>query len=226
MVLLPLLLLVPADLPVLDSPTFTRADQSAAITATVRVTNRAKMSEGSGVIVKQEGPFVYVLTAAHVVAEADSLEVATFSAKSYPEPARVYRSAEVLARAAGADLAVLRLATRDPMPGTARLCPPNRVPDGAEVVALAVGCSEGDAPTCREERAVERRVQKPGEREATRCWEVAKVSAGGRSGGPLLDRRGLVIGVLSGNGDGKGYGAHVLEIHAFLRANGLKWLAE
>jgi S1-C subfamily serine protease len=71
-----------------------------------------------------------------------------------------------------------------------------------------------------------RKVRKPGEREAARYWETAAPPAGGRSGGPLLDRAGRVIGVASGAGDGRGYYAHAEEVHRFLRQNGLKWLFE
>jgi hypothetical protein len=58
------------------------------------------------------------------------------------------------------------------------------------------------------------------------CWQTEKTPARGRSGGPLLDRRGLLIGLDSGAGDGKGYYVHVEELHAFLKRNGLDWLYE
>jgi trypsin len=69
-------------------------------------------------------------------------------------------------------------------------------------------------------------VRKPGANTSVLCWETAKTPAKGRSGGPLVDRRGYLIGVDSGAGDGKGYYIHIEEVHAFLKRNGLSWLYE
>ena len=121
MLTLALLALVPADIDVLDSKDFPKEAQVKAVTATVRVVNAAKGSEGSGALVHKGGPFLYVLTAAHVVAGAKKVEVATFTADSHPKPAKVYREAEVLAQSDEADLAVLRVTTRDDPPGLLRV---------------------------------------------------------------------------------------------------------
>src|SRR5262245_7315178 len=103
-----------ADIEVLDSRDFTRASQVAAVTATVRVVNAATGFEASGVVVGRSGPLVYVLTAAHAAEGARTLEVSTFSAKSYPKPERTHTSATVLARDRAADLAVLRFSSPNP----------------------------------------------------------------------------------------------------------------
>jgi S1-C subfamily serine protease len=50
--------------------------------------------------------------------------------------------------------------------------------------------------------------------------------AKGRSGGPLIDQRGFVIGICSGTSDGKGYFTHTHEIHRFLKQNAFDWLAD
>jgi S1-C subfamily serine protease len=226
MLSLVLLALVPADIDVLDSKDFPKEAQVRAVTATVRVTNVTQGTAGSGVLLKRNGPLVYVLTAQHVVDGAKRLEVATFSAASYPKEAATYRTAEVIARSAEADLAVVRLTTRDEMPGSVTVCPPSKVPDAKDFVALSVGCADG-APTCAlEDVKGKRRVRKPAADATVLCWEAATAPTKGRSGGPLLDRHGQLIGVDSGAGDGKGYYVHVEEVHTFLRSNGLKWLYE
>jgi S1-C subfamily serine protease len=227
MYFLALLALVPGDIDALDSKDFPREAQVKAVTATVRVVNGAKGVEGSGALVRKSGPFLYVLTAAHVVAGAKKVEVATFSAASHPKPATVYREAEVLAQSAESDLAVLRIATRDDPPGLMRICPPGSVPEAKGLAALAVGCGAGGAPTCTLEAIKDRRkVRRPGADAAVVCWEAERAPAKGRSGGPLLDRRGRLIGVASGIGDAKGYYAHAEEVHAFLKRNALEWLYE
>jgi S1-C subfamily serine protease len=227
MTLVLLLLALPNEIDVVESRDFSRETQAAAVTGTVRVVNVGQEMEGSGAVLKRNGPFVYVLTAAHVVADARRVDVATFTADSYPRAAALYRGAEVVARSAAADLAVLRVTTRDALPGSLRVCPPTSVPDAKDFPALAVGCAEGGPPTCTVETVRgKRRVRKPGAEETACYWQAEGEPARGRSGGPLLDRRGYLIGVASGAGDGKGYYGHAEELHAFLRRNGLKWLYE
>src|SRR5262249_50730772 len=85
-----------------------------AVAATVRVVSAADNCNGSGVIVRRSGPHVYILTAHHVVARASKVEVHVRKA-SASKPA-VYRSAEVVARSAEVDLAVVRLASTDTFP--------------------------------------------------------------------------------------------------------------
>jgi hypothetical protein len=199
--------------------------QARARYATVRVVNCTCRTEGSGAVVGQSGPFVYVLTAAHVVAKAEKLEVHTFSADSYPKPEKVYDSAEVVAQSRdAADLALIRIPTRDRAPGVLTICPPDAVPARA-FAALSVGCDDGKAPTCQTEEARgKKQVRRPGETQDATCWQVARKPAAGRSGGPLLDARGRVVGVCSGAADSGGYYSHAEAIHAFLKTNAYRWL--
>jgi S1-C subfamily serine protease len=227
MIALALVLLVPGDIDALDSKEFPKEAQVKALTASVRVVNSTGDVTGSGVLLRRSGPVVYVLTAAHVVAGAKKVEVATFSAESYPKAAGVYRSVEVIATSTDLDLAVLRWTTRDTMPGVMEVCPVSKVPEGKNFAALSVGCVDGGAPTCVLETVkAKRNVRKPGAETTVPCWETAAAPVKGRSGGPLLDSRGYLIGVDSGAGDGKGYYTHIEAIHTFLKANGLKGLTE
>jgi S1-C subfamily serine protease len=222
---LALLLLITGDIEVLESRDFAKNVQVRATTATVRVVNGAK-AEGSGALLKRNGPLVYVLTANHVVDGAKRVEVSTYSTASHPRPAATYR-ADVIAQAGGPDLAVLRFTTADEMPGSVPICPASKVPEGQKFTALSVGCPGGAAPTVALESVqARRRVRRPDADDTVLCWQTEKTPARGRSGGPLLDRRGLLIGLDSGAGDGKGYYVHVEEIHAFLKRNGLEWLYE
>jgi hypothetical protein len=227
MIALALLLWIPADLEILDSKEFPKDSQVRAFTATVRIYNVTKEVAGSGVLLKRNGPLVYVLTANHVVDGAKRLEVSTFTAESHPKAAAVYRTTDILAQSAEADLAVVRLTTRDEMPGSVIICPASRVPDAKDFVALSVGCGRGESPDCAlEDVKGRRRVRKPGAAASVLTWETARAPAKGRSGGPLIDRQGFLIGVDSGASDGKGYYTHVEEVHTFLRRNGLEWLYE
>ncbi len=207
------------------SADFSAEAQTAAVAGTVRVVNAAAGVQGSGAVIGRDGPFLYLLTANHLTDKAERLEIHTFSASSYPRADSVYRGAQVLARAANEDLALLRLVTRDAPPGSIRVCPPRLVPEAGDFPALAVGCGEGKAPTCRIEKvAGKKRVRKEGQEGTALYWEVGREAGQGRSGGPLIDRRGRLVGVGSFNGDGKYYFSHAAEVHAFLRNNGLQRL--
>jgi S1-C subfamily serine protease len=219
------LFLVPGGIDTVPSPDFSKDQQVAAVVATVRVVNPARERTGSGVVIGSEGPFVYVLTVAHVVARAEGLEVHTFSATSYPEPAHVYDAARVVARAGGLDdLALVRVLMRDRPPGTVRVCPPRLLPTEKALPVLTVGCAEGEAPTCAIDTATRKRVRRGND--TGELWEMKHKPDPGRSGGPLIDRRGWLLGVGSGANNDKGYGCTVEAIHAFLKENGYRTLYE
>jgi S1-C subfamily serine protease len=209
-----------------ETPDFPPATREAAVAATVRIFNPARNEQGSGVILAENGPFVYILTANHIVDQAERLEIQTFSARSLPRPEAVYRSGVVFAQGKDEDLAVLRLATSDRMPGRVHVCPPARVPKEAGFVALTVGCSNGRAPVCQQEKVTGlKRLRRPGA-DPVKLWETDREPAYGRSGGPLLDRQGQLLGIASGKSGGKGYFTHPEEIQRFFKRYGLQWLGE
>jgi S1-C subfamily serine protease len=137
-----------------------------------------------------------------------------------------HRGAVVLARSAEADLAILRLPTSPGLPKPLPLAAAKQVPK-APCQALSVGWAGGDAPTALDEMV--RRdalVRRPGEKAAVRSWQTQRKQARGRSGGPLVDRAGRVIGLASGHDRESGYYVHVAEVHRFLKNNGLGFLSE
>lgn len=221
------MLLLLGQVETIDSKEFGKELQVAAITATARLVNAGQNELGSGVVLRQKGAFVYVLTANHLVEKTERLEVGLFSAKSYPKPEHVATSVEVLARSKDADLALLRLTVRNPVSARLPICPAKLVPTEKEFPVLTVGCDDGLAPTCRLDAVRDKkRIRKPGENGAALVWEAAAEPAKGRSGGPLIDRRGQVIGLCSGRSDGKGYYCHLDEICRFFKQNGFSWLLE
>jgi S1-C subfamily serine protease len=227
--MLTLLLLLTLDNPieVVESADFPAETQRSAVTATVRIKNVTQNTEGSGVVVGNTQGIVYILTASHVVDKAERLEVETFSRTSYPKPEATLSGAKVVEQSKEQDLALLRLVTRDVVPAVLRVCPPASVPQDKEFAALTVGCSAGRAPSCAVEKVRgKKRVQRPGEKTAVTAWEMTRPPQEGRSGGPLIDGRGQLIGICSGIGDGKGYYCHTDAIHRFLKRSGLEFLYE
>ena len=210
-----------------ESKDFSMDTQTAALRATVKIVNLTTNLEASGVIIKQEAKAVYFLTAAHIAKPDDKLAISVFTAESYPKPSETYKSATVLASDTEKDIAVIRLFTTDTMPGVLPLCPPKKVVDVKDFPALSVGCGDDKAPACRVEMVLRRiKVQRPREKGTTLTWETVAAQARGRSGGPLVDKRGFVVGVASGTNDDHGYYVHVDEINRFLKENALERLYE
>lgn len=220
------LLLFPGQLPTLESEHFSREAQTAALIATVRVINSSQGFDGGGAVIGRNGPVVYILTAEHVVRDTRRVEIHSFSSESYPKPAGVYKSGEVIARSRSsvADLALVRLATTEMLPGSLSLCPARSVPQRVPFPVLTVGCNDGH-PTCeiaKVERAFQ--VEKIGQTGKALFWRTASRPVKGRSGGPLLDRQGKLLGICSLADENVGYYSHIDEISLFLREAGFRWL--
>jgi S1-C subfamily serine protease len=223
MICVHLLLLFPAQVEIVPSAEFPRKLQMTAITATVRIVNVARKSEGSGVVLGRKGEFVYILTARHIVENAGRLDVSTFSAQTHPMPNRVYEATVMATTNSLRDLALIRLATQDEMPGSLPLFPAQFETERNPFQALSVGCSRGAAPTGLIDKVLgNRKVQRKMEEGTAFFWEVDRKQVPGRSGGPLVDRRGYLIGICSGTNQEKSYFCDIKEIRAFLKPHGLE----
>lgn len=210
-----------------ESADFPEVSQRAVLGATVRVmVDGEKSGAGTGIVVRQQGAFRYVLTAAHVVAKAQKLEVHSFSAKSHPDPAETTREVEVLASFPDQDLAVLRIPAGKLAVAPLILAPRGSAPKEARFSALTTGCDGGAAPTCLAEEVRGKKLLRPAKDKTFFAWEVAGSPAAGRSGGPLVDPKGRLLGICTGTQDGRGYYTHLDEIHAALKREGLAWIGE
>jgi hypothetical protein len=63
-------------------------------------------------------------------------------------------------------------------------------------------------------------VRRQGAGKSAYFWELAGKQAEGRSGGPLLDKRGYLLGVCSGTNREKSYFCHTDEVRAFFKRSG------
>lgn len=223
-----LLLSLPAQ--VVEAKDFSKKFQLHAVAATVRIANRSKRTEGTGVIVGRKDGAIYVLTAAHLVATDNRLEISTFSEKTYPFPVKTYDKTDLVLRTRANDIrdvALIRINTDDPAPGLIPFCPVKRLPSGESFEALSVGCGAAKTPMCALERVIkENKVRRPPGRDTARFWETAVEQTPGRSGGPLLDKDGCLIGLASGASEGKGYYTHGAEIQNWLKVTKYKFLLE
>jgi S1-C subfamily serine protease len=220
-------LVVLDQIPAADVADFPTKVHDNAVVATVQIRALPQMAEGSGALIGKSGPFVYILTAQHLVKRAEGFEITVFLKDSDPKPKTVYRSAKVIAEMEGlADLALIRLTSTDDMPGFVRVCPETKVQNLPGKV-LALGCEAGKGPAGLLENVARKKLARRDDgNELVSFWEVDHKHARGRSGGPLVDQRGYLVGVCSGSNREKSYFTHVVEIHGFLKRNGFRWLLE
>ena len=107
-----------------------------------------------------------------------------------------------------------------PSPGSARAPGPCWPP---HPTSTSPGVPEG-RPDIRFDKVLDKKkVHKPDNTEAF-YWETAIPQEEGRSGGPMIDARGYVIGIASGTQHKKGYYSHIDEIHSALKQEGFDWL--
>jgi len=146
-----------------------------------------------------------------------------YTAQSYPKVSREVRGT-VMQRWPNEDLAVLLVRLPD-RPAVLRLCPKGETKIARPFPVLTVGSSRPDGPPeiIMDQVLDYKNIKKPDGTEAN-YWEACKPQAVGRSGGPLVDQRGYVVGICSGREKGKGYYTHIAEIHYALRGPVYQWL--
>jgi S1-C subfamily serine protease len=209
-------------------PRLPDAAEKVALQATVRVYNAVKSKGGSAVVIGRGGPAIYLLTSAHVVEQADRVEIHCVNPAGKDGAPRIFKEVAVVARTGAAvdDLALLRLVAGGEMPAVA-LCKGDGPAWKAPRAAFSLGFVDGNSPTVSLETIVKSvMLRKPGADESAHFWKCQGLPVPGRSGGPLLHPDGTLLGICSG-GDGKAsYYTHLDEIRRFLKRNGLRHLTD
>lgn len=213
-----------------DSKEFAQDRQKAALEATVALYHPSSGGEGTAVFVKHKDGVAYLLTAAHNVPDGDRGDVVNldlFTAKSYPNAATRIEGAFVRVRMENEDIALVLAPMKDAPPSVLPICPKSKLPrpERTPFPVLTVGCNgEKGRPILILDRVLGKElVSKPNGTRAV-FWQAEREQAKGRSGGPLIDSRGYLMGICSGIQKGRGYYSCIDEIQRSLERASYGWL--
>lgn len=218
-----------------DSQTTSAAAKASELQAQIRqcavqIVHRSGGGVGTGVIVGVGAKHFDVLTACHVVQGRNDLTVVVFvaegaaaNAQANPQLVRQeWRNVSVVACDEASDVARLRVDS--PTPPTQWL----PLIDGAgastsgttgtaagqpSFVAWGISWGADGLPAIKDLQVEGRRAAKrsPSQR-AVGYWVVRQASLPGESGGAMVDARGQVIGIASGNSQGQAYYVDLAEL--------------
>jgi S1-C subfamily serine protease len=182
-------------------------------------------TSGTGVVIGVKDGFGYLLTASHVVPPPyDQVELTFTSRESYPQMAWSPKQAEVVARWADPDVALVRFTVGKRNVPVLPLAPAWQRPKAFPVDVLTVGVGSERASTAMRDAIQAKEFVAREQKQPAFFWRTETPPEAGRSGGPLLDGQGRVIGIAVATSGGSGYYAHHDEILAGLKREGYGWL--
>ena len=106
--------------------------------------------------------------------------------------------------------------------GEMPICPVGKVP-AAPFPAVSVGCPKGAPDLWADEAKAKATITQKDEKRpddkgiSVNFWHVTNESLPGRSGGPLLDKNGYLVGICKGKVKDNSYYLHIDEIHKCLK---------
>jgi len=214
--------------PTVESKEFPPEIQRSILAATVRVVVEDGR-EGTGVLVGVRDEVGYILTAHHAITKGGSIKVEFFTGESYPRPSTTIKADRVVFENPNADLAMLKVSLKKFDQAPAPIPIRAEAPKEKDFVALGTGATGGSAPTPQALHVLGRKLVQRKDESGAFFWQTREAPVQGRSGGPLVDAAGSLLGIASGEQKAQGYFSHLDEIRAWLRKadeGSLRWLLE
>jgi|GEM_PF-798438 len=182
----------------------------------------------TAVVIARNNNELYLLTSEHVVRKSSELKLEFFDRKSYSRVSRTVLFGTALEVFPVADFAVLRFPIlKDQNFEQVRLATPAERPKRFPTEGISIGCTNGKSPTCEEATLIAKRLaRRTNNDEIGFFWETEQIPIPGRSGGPLFDPDGNLIGICSATTGGKGFYTHLDEILVGLKQRKLGWLVD
>jgi S1-C subfamily serine protease len=225
---LPLVLLAALPGQYVDDAVFAKTLQKNAFEATVRTYHPRSRSVGSAVAIARRDGKTYFLTAAHLVPtqpypgreheDARSVELYFYKIDNLNRSSS-QAIATVGTRMENEDLAVLEVTLPKETP-LVPLCPPEKLKIKPPMAVLTVGAIMDGPPELKIDRVTDRKLITKPDGARVLSWEADIPQQQGRSGGPMIDSRGFVIGIASGTEHKKGYYTCIDEIVKSLKDAG------
>lgn len=206
-----------------------------ALSACARVetlNNENSSSSGTAVAIGKRDGFIYYLTANHVVKELGKKQLDLFNREFYRFPNKLkelnFPDADVAYRFNQADLAIIMVdvGKKKQQPPIVQIPKPWDRPRQFPFEAISIGCSGPRPPTCTLESIRGKTLVRTTNEIGAFYWQTAEKTIAGRSGGPLIDQKGRLIGICAATQNNAGYYIHLDEIHAWLRTLNLQWIWE
>ncbi len=202
------------------SRNFSRAVQWAALQSTVKVSKGQAI--GSGTIVGKDRYSVWILTAAHVVDNSGKLRITYYWWDGQNRPSGNAEKSVVAIDKTG-DCALIRMQRIGQCPPARPICPVSQRMNPDRLPVLSVGGDGGGNPDCWTAWSYGHGFRHTNYSSSV-FTIVGREPIGGRSGGPLFDTRGYVIGVCVASGGGEGMFATLNNIHRVCDKANASWL--
>lgn len=202
--------------------------QLAAIEACPRIVRRVpEEAYATGVVVAFKDQAAYILSAHHAT-NGSNRQFQFFTADSIASPAlTVSTASRIVMTEVTADVVLYKVPWPEGVswkPTVLPLARPGQRPKRFPFPAMSIGCSEGRPPSAINETIEAKRLGTKTDKDLAFVWQAKEPPKQGRSGGPLLNSKGEVIGLCAASKDNLGYYVHLDEIQVALQVAGYDWI--